>query len=162
MDSTRTGHLLPPVLLRAERRSRRLWPRFTPRALAAGITCMAAVPLRTVQHPLGALNLLSTGRVPTREDLCLAQALAEATGICLQHRQTMLAKDEIIGQLETALESRIVIEQAKGVLVSRLGIDADEALARLRGHARARRQKLTELAAEIAHGSVPADLDAGV
>ncbi|WP_229853207.1 ANTAR domain-containing protein [Streptomyces violascens] len=159
VDSTRTGNALAPVLLRADRPSRRRWPRFTPRALAAGITNVAAVPLRTPQHPLGALNLLSTGRVPTREDLCLAQVLADAAGVCLQHRQTLLAKDEVICELETALESRIVIEQAKGVLASRLGIDVEEAFVRLRGHARSRQQKLTELAAQITRGSVPAELD---
>ncbi|MGW2227991.1 ANTAR domain-containing protein [Streptomyces formicae] len=159
LDSTRTGNTLAPVLLRADRPSRQLWPRFTVRALRAGITSVAAVPLRTPQHSLGAVNLMSAGRVPTREDLCLAQLLADAAGTCLHHRQTLLARDEIIRQLETALESRIVIEQAKGVLASRLGIDVEEAFARLRGHARSRQQKLTELAALIAQGAVPAELD---
>ncbi|MET8683579.1 GAF and ANTAR domain-containing protein [Streptomyces sp. NPDC004732] len=159
VDSTRTGDMLAPVLLRAAHPSHWLWPRFTHRALRAGITSVAAVPLRTPQHPLGALNLMSAERVPTREDLRLAQVLADAAGTCLHHRQALLTKDEIIGQLETALESRIVIEQAKGVLASRLGVDVEEAFTRLRSHARSRHQKLSELAAEVARGDVPADLD---
>ncbi|WP_225987205.1 ANTAR domain-containing protein [Streptomyces spectabilis] len=85
--------------------------------------------------------------------------LADAAGICLQHRQTLLAKDEVIGQLETAVESRIVIEQPKGVLASRLGVDVEEAFARLRAHARSRQQRLTELAAQITQGTIPAELD---
>ncbi|MDQ1040498.1 GAF domain-containing protein [Streptomyces sp. V3I8] len=159
VDSTRTGKALAPVLLRAAHPSVQRWPRFTPRALRAGISSIAAVPLRTPQHPLGALNLMSADRVPTREDLRLAQVLADAAVICLQHRQILVAKDEIIGQLEAALESRIVIEQAKGVLASRLDVDVEEAFVRLRGLARSRQQKLTELAAQIARGSIPAELD---
>ncbi|QEV61003.1 ANTAR domain-containing protein [Streptomyces spectabilis] len=159
VDSTRVGTALAPVLLRADYPSCQRWPRFTPRALGAGITCVAAVPLRAAQHPLGALNLLSADRVPTREDLCLAQLLADATGSCLQHRQTVLAKDEISCQLETALESRIVIEQAKGVLAYRLGVDVEEAFTRLRAHARSRQQRLTELAAQVTQGVIPAELD---
>lgn len=159
LDSARTGRMLTPVLLHADRHSRRRWPHFTSRALRAGITSVAAVPLRTPRNPLGALNLLSSGRVPTREDLCLAQALADAVGICLRHRQDLLTREETIGQLEEALESRVVIEQAKGVLASRLGVDVEEAFARLRRHARSRRLKLTELADQIARGAVPADLD---
>ncbi|QCX82607.1 ANTAR domain protein (plasmid) [Streptomyces sp. YIM 121038] len=157
LDSTRTGKALAPALLHTSVAHQR-WPRFTPRGLRAGITSVAAVPLRTPHHPLGSLNLLSTARVPTREDLRLAQALADAAGISLHHRQALLAKEEIIGQLETALESRIVIEQAKGVLASQLGIDMDEAFARPRRHARSRQQKLTVLASNVAHGDIPADL----
>ncbi|MFI5801934.1 ANTAR domain-containing protein [Streptomyces sp. NPDC051561] len=159
LDAARTGRPLAPVLLRAAHPSSRLWPRFTHRALHAGITSVAAVPLRTPVYPLGAVNLMSSGRVPTREDLSLAQVLADAAGICLHHRQTLRTKDEIIGQLETALESRIVIEQAKGVLASRLATDVEEAFTLLRSHARSGRQKLTELAAEVAGGTIPAALD---
>ncbi|WP_246260579.1 ANTAR domain-containing protein [Streptomyces typhae] len=150
---------MAPVLLNAAHPSRRLWPLLTRRALSAGITSVAAVPLRTPRHLLGALNLMSAGgRVPTRESLRLAQALADAAGVCLHHRRALLTKDEIIGQLESALGSRIVIEQAKGALASRLGVDVDEAFARLRNHARSRQQKLTEPAAEVARGVTPADL----
>ncbi|MCP2337355.1 ANTAR domain-containing response regulator [Actinomadura rupiterrae] len=159
LDSTRSGNALAPVVLHTAHPDRQRWPRFTSRALRAGITSVAAVPLRTPRQPLGALNLMSAGRVPTREDLSLAQVLADAAGVCLHHRQTLLARDKLIGQLETALESRIVIEQAKGVLASRLGLDVDEAFTRLRGHARSRQQKLTELAARIAGGAIPAELD---
>ncbi|MEV0263135.1 GAF and ANTAR domain-containing protein [Streptomyces sp. NPDC050617] len=159
LDSARSGEALDPVLLNAARTSRRLWPRFTLRALNAGITSVAAVPLRTPRHQIGALNLMSSGRVPTREDLGLAQVLADATGVCLHHRHMLRTEDEVIGQLETALASRIVIEQAKGVLASRLGVDTPEAFDRLRRHARSQQRKLSELAADVARGAVPAELD---
>ncbi|RCH59637.1 ANTAR domain-containing protein [Streptomyces sp. SDr-06] len=159
LDAARTGEPLAPVLLRTARPSTWLWPRFTHRALRAGITSVAAVPLRTPAYPLGAVNLMSSGRLPTREDLCLAQVLADAAGSCLHHRQTPRTKNEIIGQLERALQSRIVIEQAKGVLASRLAIGVEEAFTRLRSHARSQRRKLTDIATEVARGAIPAELD---
>ncbi|MCQ4207834.1 ANTAR domain-containing protein [Streptomyces longispororuber] len=162
LDSTRSGKILPPVLLRAAHPSHDLWPRFTARALRAGITSVAAVPLRTPHHPLGAVNLMSGGRVPTREDLSLAQSLADAAGICLHHRQTVLTKNEIIGQLQTALTSRIVIEQAKGMIAARQGIGMEEAFNRLRGHARSRQQKLTELATHVVQGALPVEIDTAI
>lgn len=134
VDSARTGEVLAPVLLHADRPGVLRWPRFTPRALDAGIAGVAAVPLRVGPHPLGALNLLSADRAPRWEDVDVAQVLADAAGVCLQHRQVGIAKDEIIRQLETALSSHIVIEQAKGVLAARLGVDMDEAFTRLCGH----------------------------
>ncbi|MGE6737476.1 ANTAR domain-containing protein [Streptomyces sp. NPDC059900] len=159
LDAARTGSAMAPVLLRAAHPSRRLWPRFTPRALRAGITGVAAVPLRTPRYPLGAVNLMSDGRLPTRQDLSLAQVLADAVGFCLHQRHATRTREEVIGQLQTALESRIVIEQAKGMLASRLGIGVEAAFLRLRDHARSRQQRLTELASDIVRGAVPSELD---
>ncbi|MFF0746931.1 GAF and ANTAR domain-containing protein [Streptomyces sp. NPDC004111] len=161
LDSTRTGRALDPVLLRAAHPAFHRWPHFTPRALRAGITSIATLPLVVPPYPLGALGLLSTARVPTREDLRLARVLADAAGASLQYRQALLAKDAAIGQLETALESRVVVKQAEGMLVARLGLDADSAFAWLRGHARSRQQSLIDLATRIVQGDLPADIDGG-
>lgn len=160
VDSARTGRVLAPVALDPAGPASACWPRFAVRAVAAGVTSVAAVPLRTREHGLGAVNLLhdGPGTIPA-EDLQLAQLLADAAGNRLDHRQSLLDRDEVIAQLTGALQSRIVIEQAKGMLASRLGTDVADAFGRLRDHARSRRQKLTELARQIVQGEIPAELD---
>ncbi|EME52385.1 GAF and ANTAR domain-containing protein [Amycolatopsis decaplanina] len=159
VDSTRSGTALPPIALHPPGLGPQRWPRFTPRALRVGITHVAAVPLRAGKHTLGAVNLMSvTPAAPTESDLRLAQALADAAGSWLSQHRTQRTKDEIIDQLQTALNARIVIEQAKGVLAAHLKINVDEAFHRLRAHARNRRLKLTELAARIARGDIPSEL----
>ncbi|MFE0103321.1 ANTAR domain-containing protein [Streptomyces sp. NPDC059009] len=97
--------------------------------------------------------------LPTLGDLRLALALAAGAAHCLQQRHVLLTKDETIHQLQAALDSRVTIEQAKGVLSARLDIDMEEAFARLRSYARARQEKLGDLAARVARGAVPAELD---
>ncbi|MEU6113014.1 GAF and ANTAR domain-containing protein [Streptomyces sp. NPDC047117] len=160
VDSTRSGTVLAPVALHPAGPVVQRWPRFAPRALSLGITSAAAVPLRAGEHTVGAVNLMSTAPFPlTERDLRLAQTLADAFGAWLRHRQVLRTKDEIVRQLQRALETRIVIEQAKGVLASRLGIGVDEAFVRLRCHARARQQKLSDLASRIAQGAMPCGLD---
>lgn len=160
VDAARTGSILRPVVLRPAGPALERWPRFTPRAVAAGFTSVAAVPLRIQRHSLGSLNLLQSGPCTISfEDLQLAQLLADATGSRLHHQQNLLARDEVIAQLTNALQSRIVIEQAKGILAARLGTDVDDAFHRMRGLARSRRQKLTDLARQITQGNVPADVD---
>ncbi|GGX81201.1 transcriptional regulator [Streptomyces minutiscleroticus] len=159
VDSTRTGTVLPRVALGPGTPGLRRWPRFTPRALCAGILSVAAVPLHVSDNMLVAVNLMSaTSGAPTEQDLRLAQLLADATGARLQQRQVLRARDEICDQMETALDTRIVIEQAKGALAARLGVDVEEAFIRLRSHARARQQTLGDLATHVTRGAVPSGL----
>ncbi|MFE7168966.1 ANTAR domain-containing protein [Streptomyces sp. NPDC057616] len=159
MDSARTGSILEPVSLHPGGPGAQRWPGFTRRAVAAGFSAVAAVPVRVAQHTPGALNLLQDGLRPiTPASLQRAQVLADAAGACLHHRQSLLSQGEIITQLETALQSRIVIEQAKGALAFRLGIDVQDAFTRMRGHARDRRQKLTDVARQVVQGDIPAEL----
>ncbi|MEU6768238.1 GAF and ANTAR domain-containing protein [Streptomyces sp. NPDC046853] len=158
VDSARQQRPLPVTSLTRPPGTLR-WPRFAPRARQAGITAVAAVVLRLPQLPLGALNLLIAKRpYPSRRDLQLAQTLADATSTAMAFQQQLADQDQVRSQLQNALDSRVVIEQAKGVLSAHLGIDVDEAFKRLRAHARSRQQKLTELSAQIARGNVPADL----
>ncbi|MER5949615.1 GAF and ANTAR domain-containing protein [Streptomyces sp. NPDC001904] len=160
VDSARTGSVLRPVLLHPADAAFERWPRFTPWALAAGYSSVAAVPLRIREDSLGSLNLLQTGaRTISSVDLHSAQLLADAAGSRLNHQQTLLDRDEVITQLTSALESRIVIEQAKGMMAARLGIDVDDAFRRMRALARSRQQKLIDLARQITQGSIPADAD---
>ncbi|MEU2790240.1 GAF and ANTAR domain-containing protein [Streptomyces sp. NPDC007100] len=137
------------------------WPRFAHHARRAGIAALAAVPLRTPATTIGALNLMSTtALLPDARELRIAQALTDATAASLGHRHELRGQADLIKQLRTALDSRLVIEQAKGVLSERLAISIDEAFHRMRNHARARQQKLTDLAADVAGGSVPTELHA--
>ncbi|WP_030670252.1 GAF and ANTAR domain-containing protein [Streptomyces rimosus] len=158
LDSAR-AHRALPVLSLSEPPGSIRWPRFAPRARRAGITAVAAVNLHLPQLSLGALNLLMAEQPYLGgQDLRLAQTLADAAGTALAFRQQLADKDQVLEQLQTALDSRLVIEQAKGVLSARLSVDMDDAFQRLRAYARSRQQKLTDLSARVTRGDVPADL----
>jgi GAF domain-containing protein len=129
--------------------SRTRWPRFTSRALTEGFTAVTAVPLVHQDRALGALDLYHQhGRLES-SGIRWALLLADATAVGLGHRDTLRDALNRADQLQNALNSRIVIEQAKGILVERFGCDLRDAFDRLRGHARTNRMKLTELAALI-------------
>ncbi|MFD7662353.1 ANTAR domain-containing protein [Streptomyces sp. NPDC059788] len=160
VDATREGTAVPTAVLTGPAALR--WPRFARRAQRAGITAVAAVPLRTPALSVGALNLMGSGQdtdaLPDGSDLRIAQALATAAASCFGHRHDLHGQAVLIEQLTTALDSRLVIEQAKGVLSERLRISLDDAFHRLRAYARARQRKLTDLATDVAHGTVPDEL----
>ncbi|WP_369215347.1 GAF and ANTAR domain-containing protein [Streptomyces flavofungini] len=130
------------------------WPRFTEAARAAGFATVAALPLRLREEVIGALNVMHTdtdGLTPS--DLRLAQALADAATIGILHQRLAHDQAERVGQLHTALNSRIAIEQAKGALGAHLDIEPEDAFDRLRRHARAQRTSLTRLCEEVVQGS---------
>ncbi|MEV5597434.1 ANTAR domain-containing protein [Streptomyces sp. NPDC052496] len=158
LEATRDGAAMPPASLTGPAAMR--WPRFARHARRAGVIAVAAVPLRTPGFTAGALNLMcgQASEIPTANDLRIAQALADATAACFGHQHDLHDQAVLIQQLSTALESRLVIEQAKGVLSERLRVSLDDAFERLRAHARARQRKLTDLAADVAKGSVPTEL----
>ncbi|MGW8379880.1 GAF and ANTAR domain-containing protein [Streptomyces sp. ODS28] len=159
LDSARSKRPLPPTPLTREPGVAERWPRFAPRARAEGITVVAAVTLSAPETPLGAANLLMAGPpYVTDRDLRLARTLARATAVSFAHQRALHTREEVARQLQTALDSRLVIEQAKGVLSERLGITMDDAFTRLRSHARSRQRKLTELASHIAQRDIPAAL----
>jgi hypothetical protein len=138
--------------------ARELWPRFAPQAISAGFGAANALPLRLRSQVIGSLNLFHTGEGGlVGEQLRLAQALADAATIGILQQRTIRHGEVIAGQLQAALTSRIVIEQAKGVLAERLQISTDEAFGVLRAAARSRNRLLSELAREVADGSAEAD-----
>ncbi|MFC8131288.1 ANTAR domain-containing protein [Streptomyces sp. NPDC057302] len=158
IDTARHQQPLPVTSLTEPPGSTR-WPRFAPLAREAGITAVASVLLRLPHSPLGALNLLMAGPPHlSSQDLRLAQSLADATSTALAVRQQMADGNQVLDQLQTALDNRLIIEQAKGVLSVHLGVGMDEAFRQLRAYARARRQKLSVLSARVARGDLPADL----
>ena len=131
------------------------WPRFAPEALDAGFHSVQALPLRLRGTIIGALNLFHTAATdPRRADVEVAQAFADiATIAILQHRAAREAQ-VVNEQLSRALNSRIVIEQAKGVLAEREGLDVQQAFERLRRHARNHNLRLADLASDVIAGRV--------
>jgi GAF domain-containing protein len=137
------------------------WPGFAAVALATGFRAADAVPMRLRRQVIGALNLFRTepGSL-TDDDLIAAQAFADiATIAILQHRSALEAQ-VVNDQLNHALNSRIAIEQAKGMIAEREGLDMEHAFARLRNHARNHNERLVTVATAIVDGTaVPGSLD---
>lgn len=131
------------------------WPRFAAEALANGFHSVHALPMRLRGTVVGALNLFQTDvRGIEPEGIEAAQAFADiATIAILQYRATRQAH-ELMDQLNTALNTRIVIEQAKGIVAEREQLDMEHAFAALRGHARNNNLRLADVAAAIVDGSL--------
>ena len=138
------------------------WPRFAAESIAAGFRTVHALPMRLRGTVIGALNLFHIEPGPVRPaDLVAAQAFADvATIAVLQHRAALEAQ-VLNQQLNHALTSRIVIEQAKGMVAEREKLDMPQAFARLRNHARNHNVRLADVAQQVITGSLPASsLDA--
>lgn len=133
------------------------WPSFSTEAIGAGYRSVHALPMRLRGAVIGALNLFSTeAEVLNRPDIDVAQALADvATIAILQHRATLEAQ-AINDQLNGALNSRIIIEQAKGRIAEREDLTMEQAFNRLRNHARNHNQRLAEVAGHIIDGQLAA------
>ncbi|MCU1431294.1 MAG: hypothetical protein JWP95_399 [Actinotalea sp.] len=131
------------------------WPEWVPAARSLGITRAYGIPLQRGGRTVGALNLFRTaGGALTQDDLTVARAMADvATVGILQHRALDHAAT-VTSQLQRALDSRVVIEQAKGLLAERAGISVGEAFGRLRHHARSTSQSLGEVARALVEDGV--------
>jgi GAF domain-containing protein len=131
------------------------WPAFAPEALSSGFRAVTAVPLRLRRETIGGLNLFSDHvTAPHAQDRKVAQALADVAtiGILQQraaHRTTALAE-----QLQAALNSRIVIEQAKGVIAERNDVGMAKAFDTLRSYAREHNLKLAFVAEQVLKGAI--------
>jgi hypothetical protein len=123
------------------------WRRFAPAARAAGFRSVHSIPLLLRGETLGAIDLFGvTAGSLAADAAALAQALAAITAVGLQYRRTISKHEVVIGQLQTALDSRILIEQAKGVLAERSHVSVDVAFAALRRQARCTGRKLVDVA----------------
>lgn len=126
------------------------WPRFAPRAVEAGFRSVHAVPLRLRNEVIGALNVF--GRQPTRlepADAHIVQALADVATIGLMQERAIRRNELLAEQLQTALNSRIVVEQAKGALAQLHGVSVDRAFELLRSHARSTGTRLSDVARRV-------------
>ncbi len=156
LECVRTGRPVtaPDLSTEVER-----WPTFARAAMSVGFSAVHALPLRLRQDTIGGLNLFTTGPPGTlgEDDLRIGQALADVATIAILQQRSISRSSLLAEQLQNALNSRIVIEQAKGVLAERGKLDMQSAFERLRGHARSHHLKLGDVAAGVVQGTLPAD-----
>lgn len=154
LDCYRTGQ---PVLNQDLSMAEDRWPHFAAEALDAGFHTVHALPMRLRGQVIGALNLFHSHPGSMRPaDMAAAQAMADvATIAILQHRATLEAH-LVNEQLNHALNSRIVIEQAKGMLAERENLDIAQAFSRLRNHARNHNLRLVDVARSLIDGTLAA------
>lgn len=152
LDCYRTGQ---PVVNQDLTTVNGRWPRFAAEALAAGFRSVHALPMRLRGAVIGALNLFHVEPGEMRPaDVVAAQALADvATIAILQHRAALEAQ-LLNEQLTHALNSRIAIEQAKGMVAEREGLDMEQSFARLRNHARSHNLRLADVAQGVIDGTM--------
>ena len=130
------------------------WPRFAESAARSGFRTVEALPMRLRDQVIGALNLFRAEPDPIDPaDLRIGQALADVATIGLLHERNVRRREAVAEQLQAALNSRVVIEQAKGKLAERLSIDMDRAFNMLRDYARNTNQHLTDVARTLVEGA---------
>jgi GAF domain-containing protein len=136
--------------------SRIRWPVFAPHASDAGFQMMCAVPLLVRADVIGAMNLFRGTDEPfTDAEVDIAQAMGEMAAIGLIQERALRERTLLTEQLQTALTSRVVIEQAKGMLAEYLRITVDEAFQLLRNYARDRNRKLSDIASDVVNRKIP-------
>jgi transcriptional regulator with GAF, ATPase, and Fis domain len=134
------------------------WPRFSAAFTEAGYQSAHAVPLRLRSQVIGAMNLFCIDHmVLTEADLALAQALADVATIGLLQERAIHEADLIAEQLQTALNSRTLIEQSKGVLHGKTGISVDEAFRLMREYSRRTQTPLRDVAGQVIESSITPD-----
>ena len=160
LDCFRTGRPVQAADLAA---AAARWPRFAPAARQAGFGAVQALPMRLREQVIGALNLFrADAGALAPADIRVAQALADVATISLLHERSMRHSDTLNEQLQAALNSRVVIEQAKGKLAERLGVDMDQAFTLLRDRARTSNRRLSDVARAFIDGTETlTGLDAG-
>jgi GAF domain-containing protein len=137
--------------------ARARWPHFTPHAVDVGFESVSALPMRLRSEVIGALNIFSSHPEPLgSDDRQVAQALADIATIGILQERAVGDARVVTSQLEIALESRIVIEQANGIVAERNHVSIDTAFTMLRGYARSHNLLLSQTAREIIDGTLPA------
>jgi hypothetical protein len=152
LDAYRTRAPVSSPDLKADRAR---WPAFTLAALSAGFAAVHALPMRLRREAIGAMSLYST-RSPGLSGQAgeLGQALADVATIGILHERAFRREEMVAEQLQSALRSRITIEQAKGVLAERLHITVEDAFTLIRTYARDRNLKLADTARGIIEGEL--------
>jgi transcriptional regulator with GAF, ATPase, and Fis domain len=132
------------------------WPQFAPRAVAAGFRSVHAFPMRLRQEVIGALNMFGTdvGRMEPG-DVRTVQALADVATIGLLQERAVRQGEVLTGQLQGALNSRIIIEQAKGAVAQMRSCTVDEAFTLLRSYCRTHNLRLSDVAQAVVTDSQP-------
>lgn len=147
-----------PVLNESLFVSRHRWPRFTPMARDREFQMVHALPLRLRNRVIGAMNIFDTRPDEiSPAELHLTRALADAATIGILQERAVKEHSDLSAQLQGALNSRIVVEQAKGVVAERLRIDMDASYGVIRGYARSHNSQLASVAEAVIEGSLTAD-----
>jgi GAF domain-containing protein len=133
------------------------WPQFAPAALQRGFRSVQALPMRVRGETIGAMNLFRSepGRLG-EPDLSLGQGMADIAAVAVLQERAVRESRGVIAGLQGALSSRVVIEQAKGMLAESARIDVDEAFVRLRSHARDHNLRLSNVARDLIDGRLDA------
>ena len=151
LECSRTGQ---PVIVADLTGPAQRWPRFAEAAVQSGFRTVQALPMRLRDEVIGALNLFRAEPGPfNAADLRIAQALADVATIGLLQERNVRHRDTVAEQLQAALNSRVVIEQAKGKLAERLSVDMDRSFTMLRDYARNTNQRLTDVARDFVVGA---------
>jgi hypothetical protein len=144
-----------PVICESPEEAARRWPEFAPRAKAGGFAGYSAVPMRLRSEVIGALNLFSFGALALGDgDIKVVQAMADVATIGILHERLIRDANAFSTQLKVALESRIVIEQAKGIIAEHSKVSVDEAFDRMRAFARGQNRLLSDTARQVIEGSL--------
>ena len=153
LDTIRTGKAVINIdVIQARER----WPRFTAEALASGIRSTHALPLRLRGDLIGVVNLFSKAEQHLSDgDVALGQALADVATIALLQQRASRDHSILAEQLQVALNTRILIEQAKGILAERSGLHPAETFHHLRTYAKDSGQTLQSTARQVIEGRLP-------
>jgi GAF domain-containing protein len=147
-----------PVAVADVRHAEGRWPAFVARAREFGVVSVNAVPMRLHDRILGTLGLFGTEPgVLSDQDLTLAQAFADVASVALIQDSAAVDANRINAQLQHALSSRVIIEQAKGVLAQRGNLDMHQAFELLRRYARDRNMRITEVAHQVVSRTLNAE-----
>lgn len=155
LDCFRAGAavLVPDLAAETER-----WPEFSGAALSAGFKSVHAIPMLLRGRTIGALNLFGSGVGRLEDaDLHLAQALAHVACVAIVNEKAAADRTTVNTQLQHALTSRIVLEQAKGVIAHSGDLEIDDAFAVLRRYARDHGRKLSAVAHEVVNRELRAE-----
>jgi len=128
------------------------WPRFAPRAAQAGFESVHAFPLRLRKEVIGAMGVFGSATELDEADTQIVQSLADVAVIGLLQERAIRRGEVLTGQLQGALNSRIVIEQAKGVVAQARGVSPDDAFTLIRDFARRNNRRLSEVTDAIVTG----------
>lgn len=150
LDSFRTGHIVTSWNLSAESP----WPAFAAVSVATGYRSVCAIPMRLRGFTMGCLNLFIDEPVSLPDDdIVFARGLAHVAAIAIAQDQTTRELEVRDSQWHHALQSRVVIEQAKGMIAVQSRVDMDGAFRRLRSYARDNDQRLTDVATDVIAGT---------
>jgi len=126
------------------------WPTFARQAYAAGFRSVHAFPMRLREEAIGALNLFGSEDVRfAAEEVRVVQALADVATIAILQERSISRSEVLAEQLQSALNTRIVVEQAKGALAQREGLSVDAAFQLLRTRARSQSRRIVDVAEEV-------------